>query len=137
MAVILLGGTSAYAVLVPQAEDEEQTFSGTVTGLSAYNQPKLDLKAEEVYSHDIGLGALFTITTRDAEYSNAVFVKGYLGVFMFDIFVNVESDGYISIGCVGKLIQAEEGSEIEIKHTGTSGRYSGTPNYNKGDTDVR
>lgn len=56
---------------------------------------------------------------------------------MFDIFVNIESDGYLSIGCVGKLIVSDTGSQVTLTHTGTSDRYHRTPLYNGGSTDSR
>lgn len=127
---VIVGGSVSWAVFTAPQEDEEISFTGKVTGKSAYNQPKLDLPAQEIFSRDIELGSLFTITTSDATYNDAVFVKGYLGVFMFDIFVNVETDGFASIGCVGKLITADEGSEVTITYSGTSERYSHTPHYN-------
>lgn len=60
-----------------------------------------------------------------------------MGIFMFDIFVNIESDGCISVGCVGKLIKSDVGSKITLTHTGTSDRYQKTPLYNNGSTNQR
>jgi hypothetical protein len=51
-------------------------------------------------------------------------------MLLFGIFVNVEADGLVSIGCVGILINADEGSEVKLVHTGESQRYKNTPDYN-------
>ena len=77
------------------------------------------------------------IDTGDMMFTDAILLINYQGIFMFDIFVNIESDGYISVGCVGKLIQADEGSDITITHTGTSDRYGKVPHYNEGSTNKR
>ena len=138
MVIILFGGSLA-SCFWPSGEQSTEEFSvtGEVTGLSSYNQPKLDVKAEELFDHGAKLGSLFRIQTKDMTFENGILLKNYQGMFMFDIFVNVETDGYISIGCVGKLITAEVGSEVTITHTGTSDRYRLTPNYNEGSTDSR
>ena len=135
MVAVLVCSVAVY--VWPQETTEQYSVTGQVIGLSSYNQPKLDVKAEDMMEHGIVLGALFTIETETATFRDAVLLDNYLGIFMFDIFVNVESDGYISIGCVGKLITAEEGSQIKLTHTGTSERYSKVPFYNKGSTDNR
>lgn len=138
LVVIVFGGSLTYCFWPTQSTQEEEfSVTGVVTGLSAYNQPKLDVKADVLTEHGIALGELFTIETEDAVFENAILLNNYLGIFMFDMFVNIESDGYLSIGCVGKLITADKGSEITITHTGTSSRYHSTPLYNKGSTNNR
>ena len=114
-----------------------ETFTGEVTGLSSYNQPKLDIKIDEIYDRGIGLGAQFTIQTDDMKFEDATLVAGYAGIFMYDIFVNIETDGYISIGCQGELIVLDEGTEVTLTHSGTSERYRNTPLYNNGSTNKR
>lgn len=135
--VVLFGGSLAVCFYPCDEQDETFTVTGEVTGLSSYNQPKLDIKAEELYDNGAFLGSTFTVTTENETYYDAVLLKGYMGMFMFDIFVNVESDGFISIGCVGMLIYADTGSEVTLTHTGESERYASTPLYNGGDTDKR
>ena len=135
--VVLFGGSLAVCFYPCDEQDETFTVTGEVTGLSPYNQPKLDIKAEELYDNGALLGSTFTVTTDNETYHDAVLLKGYMGMFMFDIFVNVESDGFISIGCVGMLIYADTGSEVTLTHTGESERYASTPLYNGGDTDKR
>ena len=131
--IVLFGGSLAVCFYPYEGQEQEEfTVTGEITGLSSYNQPKLDIRADELFSHGIKLGALFFIETEEGTYEDAVLLKGYLGMFMFDIFVNVEADGYISIGCVGMLINADEGSEVTLTHTGTSKRYATTPLYNAG-----
>lgn len=136
--VVILFGAPVLSCFWPQdAPEEELTFTGKVTGLSSYNQPKLDIKADELFDKGIELGAEFRVETQDRTFEDAIFMKGYLGLFMFDIYVNIENDGYVSIGCMGKLITADEGSEITLTKTGTSDRYQKTPQYNKGHTNNR
>ncbi|MBO7409766.1 MAG: tyrosine-protein phosphatase [Candidatus Methanomethylophilaceae archaeon] len=135
--VIVMGGTLSVCFWPSQSEDEPYSVTGTVTGLSSYNQPKLDVKADTLTEQGIGLGALFTVTTENGTYHGAILLKSYLGMFMFDIFVNIEKDEYISIGCVGMLITADVGSEVTLTHTGESERYADTPHYNADSTDNR
>ena len=108
-----------------------------MTGSSSYNQPKLDVRADDIFGHGIALGSLFDIRAGDRVYEDAILLENYLGTFMFDKFVNVESDGYVSIGCVGKLISVPVGSEVILTYSGTSDRYQKTPLYNAGSSDVR
>lgn len=138
MVVVIFGGSLTVCFWPSDSPKEDSfTVTGEVIGLSSYNQPKLDIKAETLYEHGIGPGALFKIETENATFTDAILLKNYLGIFMFDIFVNIESDGYISIGCVGKLINADAGSNITITHTGTSDRYDKVPHYNEGSTNKR
>ncbi len=138
MVIILFGGSLA-SCFWPSGEQDSEEFSvtGEVTGLSSYNQPKLDVKAEELFDNGAKLGSLFRVQTADATFEDGILLENYQGMFMFDIFVNVEADGFISIGCVGKLITAAVGSEITLTHTGTSERYGLTPNYDQGYTNSR
>ncbi len=138
LVIVVIGGALA-ACLWHQPGDGEEGFSvtGTVTGLSPYNQPKLDVRADELFSNGMALGNTFRIETPDRAFDDAILIKNYNGMFMFDFFVNVESDGYVSVGFVGKLIAAEEGSKITLTHTGTSDRYQRTPLYNGGYTNTR
>lgn len=138
MVIVLFGGSLAVSFWGTCYEPEEDfSVTGTVTGLSGYNQPKLDVKADVLFDAGLPLGSEFDIYVNDAVYSDAIFMKGYNGLLMFDIFVNVENDGFISIGCMGKLITADKGTEVTITHTGSSERYDSTPLYNAGYTDVR
>jgi len=138
MVIVIFGGSLAACFWPSDPSDEVGfTVTGEVIGLSSYNQPKLDIKAETLYEHGIEPGAIFKISTEDETFTGAILLINYLGIFMFDKFVNIESDGYISIGCVGKLIEAEEGSDVTITHTGTSHRYGKVPHYNEGSTNVR
>jgi len=137
MVVIIMGGSIALCFSAPQEEEAEFSITGEVIGLSSYNQPKLDVDASEVLSEDVPLGTLFRIETPTETFENAVLIIGYKGMFMFDLFVNVESDGKISVGCVGKLVEAEKGSSITLTKTGVSERYKETPCYNKGQSDSR
>lgn len=137
LVIVLFGGSLASCFWSVDGPDEEFSVTGKVTGLSSYNQPKLDVKADEILDHGIPLGSLFRIQTETDTFDDAILLEKYLGIFMFDIFVNIESDGYISIGCVGKLITAEKGSEITLTHTGMSQKYGNIPHYNAGSTDVR
>ena len=129
-AVLLMSAT----IVVTQNTDDEKKleFTGTVTGLSSYNQPKLDIDSQEVFDAGLKLGATFTIITENHTYHGAILLKDYLGMFMFDKFVNVEKDGTLSIGIIGELISAETGSTVKLINEGTSDRYSKTPQYNKG-----
>jgi len=137
MVLILFGGSLAVCFW-PQNDNEcDYSVTGTVTGLSSYNQPKLDIKAEELFANDIELGDTFTITTPDMEFYDAILLYNYQGMFMFDTFVNVEKDGFVSVGFVGKLITVETGKQITLTHTGSSDRYSKTIEYNKGMTNNR
>ncbi len=138
MVIVIFGG-SLTVCFWPSDTSKEEVFSvtGEVTGLSSYNQPALDIKAETLLEHKITPGALFQIETENETFNDAILLNNYLGIFMFDIFVNIESDGYISIGCVGKLITADVGSSVTITHTGTSHRYSKVPHYNEGSTNNR
>ena len=74
--VIVLGGTFAVCFW-PSPESQEEPFSvtGKVTGLSSYNQPKLDIKAETLAEHDIRLGSLFTVTAQSGTYDDAVLLN--------------------------------------------------------------
>ena len=117
--------------------EERYSVTGAVTGLSSYNQPKLDVRADDIFEHGIALGSLFDIQAGGTVFEDAILLDNYLGTFMFDKFVIVESDGYISIGCVGKLMSVPEGSEVTLTYSGTSERYQKTPLYNAGSTDVR
>jgi len=138
MVIVFFGGSLATCFWdCDYSKEDGFTITGEVIGISSYNQPKLDIKAETLYEHDITPGALFTITTETETFTDAIFLYHYNGIFMFDKFVNVESDGYISIGCVGKLIEADRGSDITITHTGTSDRYGKAPHYNEGSTNKR
>jgi len=137
MVAVLFGGSLASCFWPSDTTEEEFSVTGEVIGISSYNQPKLDLKSDVLSEHSIPLGSLFTIQTEDSEFENAVLLNAYLGFFMFDIYVNIESDGYLSIGCVGKLITAEQGSKVTLTYTGTSDRFSKTPKYNSGYTDNR
>jgi hypothetical protein len=137
LVVVLLGGSLVSCFWSEDTPEEEFSVTGKVTGLSSYNQPKLDVKADEITDRGIPLGSLFKIETEKQTFENAVLLDKYLGIFMFDIFVNIESDGYLSIGCVGKLISADVDSEITLTHTGMSQRYGKTPHYNAGSTDNR
>ena len=137
MVLVLFGGSLAVCFWPHDDKEDDFTVTGTVTGLSSYNQPKLDIKADVLYSEGIVYGDLFTIKTPERSFEDAVFVTGYLGIFLFDTFVNVESDGYISVGFFGCLIVAEEGTQITLTHTGDSDRYPLTPLYNAGYTDNR
>ena len=135
--LILFGGSLAVCFWPQDEEESDFTVTGTVIGISSYNQPKLDVKADVLFDEGLGYGDLFTIETPERSFENAILVTGYQGIFMFDTFVNVESDGYISVGFFGKLIVAEEGAEITLMHTGTSERYQNTPLYNGGYTNNR
>ena len=137
MVIVIFGGSLAVCFWPSGDKDEGFTVSGEVTGLSSYNQPKLDIQADEIFSQGAELGSLFTVQTETQTFEGAIMLGNYLGLFMFDIFVNVESDGYISIGCVGKLIVAEQGSQVTLTYTGTSDRYAKTPCYNGGSTNNR
>jgi len=121
----------AFTFIVYQPSEEELVFTGEVTGLSSYNQPKLDLEAKELFDAGLHLGSTFTVITETETFECAILLKSYLGIFMFDIFVNIETDGTVSIGCVGKLIDAEKGSTIKLVYTGVSERYMNTPLYNE------
>ena len=139
LVLIIFGGSLTVCVWPQSNEEKECDFSvtGTVTGLSSYNQPKLDVRADVLFDEGLRYGDLFTIKTPERSFENALLVTGYQGIFMFDSFVNVEADGFISVGFFGKLIVADVGAEITITHTGTSDRYSRTPLYNGGYTDNR
>jgi len=130
IAAIFLSTAYTYVVFQPPAE-EDLVFSGEVTGLSSYNQPKLDLEAKEIFDAGLSLGSTFTVITETEVFESAILLKSYLGMFMFDIFVNVEKDGTVSIGCVGKLISAEVGSTVQLVYSGVSERYMSTPLYNE------
>jgi hypothetical protein len=135
--IVLFGGSLASCFWPSGNQDEEYTVTGTVTGLSSYNQPMLDIRADDLFAHGMELGSTFTIETEERTYQDAILLTGYLGMFMFDMFVNVESNGYISIGCIGKLVTADEGSKVTLTHTGTSERYLSTPLYNGDYTNSR
>ncbi len=136
--VVVLMGASLGTCFWPSDDSEEGfSVSGSVIGLSSYNQPKTDMVAEDLFDHGAELGATFTITTEGGVYHDAILFEEYQGIFMYDIFVNIETDGYVSIGCVGELITADEGSEITLTYTGTSERYQKETQYTKGYTDVR
>ncbi len=130
IAVVAVVLSMAYTWVVYPSEEDSIEFTGEVIGLSSYNQPKLDLSAQEIFDSGLNLGAEFTIITETDTYTGAIMLKSYLGILMFDIFVNVEDDGLVSVGCVGMLISAEEGSQIKLVHTGESQRYKNTPDYN-------
>ena len=104
-----------------------EEFTGEVTGISSYNRPKLDLKMEEMADRGIRPGAMFDIEADGVTYEDAILFDNYQEIFMFDIYVNIESDGYVSIGCMGKLIVLEVGTEVKLTHSGNSYRYSKTP----------
>jgi len=137
--VVIVFGGSLTVCFWPQDGKQQEEFSitGTVTGISSYNQPKLDIKAQQLFDNGMELGDTFTITTSDAVYEDAILIERYQGMFMFDYFVNVETDGYISVGFFGKLITADKGSEITLTHSGSSDRYNITPLYNAGYTNSR
>jgi len=130
IAVVAVVLSMAYTWVVYPSEEDSIEFTGEVIGLSSYNQPKLDLSAQEIFDSGLNLGAEFTIITETDTYTGAIMLKSYLGILMFDIFVNVEDDGLVSVGCIGMLIKAEEGSQIKLVHTGESQRYKNTPDYN-------
>ncbi|MBO5547856.1 MAG: tyrosine-protein phosphatase [Candidatus Methanomethylophilaceae archaeon] len=137
MMIVLILGSSLVTCFPPVSNEPSFSVTGEVVGLSSYNQPKLDIKAEQILDEGIELGSLFRIETETATYEDAVLVESYLGVFMFDKFVNIESDGTISIGCVGKLIVEENGSQVTITKTGESATYRYTPLYNASQSDSR
>ena len=137
MVVVIFGGSLAVCFWDSGERPEEFSVTGTVTGISSYNQPKLDVKADVLFDAGLPLGSEFDICVGDTLYTDAIFMEDYLGLFMFDIYVNVESDGYVSIGCMGKLITADTGTEVTLTHTGTSDRYNSTPLYNGGSVDDR
>lgn len=130
--VVIILSSSAIVCTYNAENDKPAEFIGTVIGLSSYNQPKLDLESKDVFDAGLNLGSTFTIITDDHTYHHAILLKDYLGMFMFDVFVNVEKDGKISIGIFGELIFAENGSTVKLVHEGTSDRYSKTPKYNSG-----
>ena len=130
IAVVAVVLSMAYTWVVYPSEEDSLEFTGEVIGLSSYNQPKLDLSAQEIFDSGLKLGSEFTIITVNDTYTGAIMLESYLGILMFDIFVNVEDDGLVSIGCVGMLINADEGSEVKLVHTGESQRYKNTPDYN-------
>ena len=130
IAVVAVVLSMAYTWVVYPSEEDSLEFTGEVIGLSSYNQPKLDLSAQEIFDSGLKFGSEFTIITVNDTYTGAIMLESYLGILMFDIFVNVEDDGLVSIGCVGMLINADEGSEVKLVHTGESQRYKNTPDYN-------
>jgi hypothetical protein len=134
---VVFGSVFVACFYPSDSPEEEYSVTGVVTGSSSYNQPKLDVRADDIFGHGIALGSLFDIHAGDRVYEDAILLENYLGTFMFDKFVNVESDGYVSIGCVGKLISVPVGSEVTLTYSGTSERYQKTPMYNAGSTDVR
>ena len=130
VAAVFLSMAFTFVVYQPSKEDD-LVFTGEVTGLSSYNQPKIDLEAQELFDAGLSLGSTFTIITETQVFECAILLKSYLGIFMFDIFVNVETDGTVSIGCVGKLVTADVGSTVKLVYTGVSERYMHTPLYNE------
>lgn len=54
--VIVLSSSAAACFWAQNASEDEFSVTGTVTGLSSYNQPKLDIKSEEILDRGIGLG---------------------------------------------------------------------------------
>ena len=137
LVIAVFGSVFASCFWHSDSPEEDYSVTGTVTGLSSYNQPKLDIRADDIFEQGMALGSLFDIKAGDRIFEDAILLNNYLGTFMFDKFVNVESDGYISIGCVGKLISVPEGSAVTLTYSGTSDRYQKTPLYNSGSTDVR
>ena len=135
--IIAVGGSVAYCNWPSDSSEGQFSVTGQVTGLSSYNQPMLDVEADVLLDAGLTFGSLFTIEVDDMVFRDAVLLDNYLGVVMFGFFVNVETNGFISVGCVGKLITAENGTEITLTHTGTSEAYKTTPNYNRGSTDNR
>ena len=135
--IIAVGGSVAYCNWPSDSSEEQFSVTGQVTGLSSYNQPMLDVEANVLLDAGLTFGSLFTIEVDDMVFRDAALLDNYLGVVMFGFFVNVETNGFISVGCVGKLITAENGTEITLTHTGTSEAYKTTPNYNRGPTDNR
>lgn len=137
LVIAIFGSMIASCFWHSDSPEEEYSVTGMVTGLSSYSQPKLDVRADDIFEQGIALGSLFDIQAGDRVFEDAILLDNYLGTFMFDKFVNVESDGYLSIGCVGKLISVPEGSEVTLIYSGVSERYQKTPLYNAGSTDVR
>ena len=118
LVIAVFGSIFASCFWPSDSPEEEYSVTGVVTGLSPYNQPKLDVRADDIFEQGITLGALFDIQAGDRVFEDAILLGNYLGMFMFDKFVNVESDGYLSIGCVGKLISVPEGSEVTLTYSG-------------------
>ena len=137
LVIAVFGSMFASCFWHSDSPKEEYSITGVVTGLSSYSQPKLDVRADDVFEQGIALGSLFDIQAGDRVFEDAILLDNYLGTFMFDKFVNVGSDGYLSIGCVGKLISVPEGSKVTLTYSGVSERYQKTPLYNAGSTDVR
>ena len=137
LVIAVFGSMFASCFWHSDSPEEEYSVTGVVTGLSSYSQPKLDVRADDIFEQGIALGSLFDIQAGDRVFEDAILLDNYLGTFMFDKYVNVESDGYLSIGCVGKLISVPEGSEVTLTYSGVSERYQKTLLYNAGSTDVR
>ena len=135
LAAIVIVVPVSFCVWPSDVGSEE--LNGEVTGISSYNQPKLDLKMEEMADRGIRPGAMFDIEADGVTYEDAILFDNYQGIFMFEIYVNIESDGYVSIGCMGKLIILEVGTEVKLTHSGNFYRYSRTPCYNYGSINDR
>ena len=137
MIVLLLGSSAATCFWPSESQEIEFTLTGEVTGISSWNQPLTDIKVDEVYEYGVGLGSTFTVDIGDLTLTDAILMTNYLGAFVFDMMVNIESDGYLSIVCMGQRLNIDAGEDVTLTYTGPSERYEKTPHYNVNYTSKR
>ncbi len=72
LVIVVFGSIFASCFWHSDSPEEGYSVTGVVTGLSSYNQPKLDVRADDVFEQGIALGSLF-----DIQAGGSVFEEGY------------------------------------------------------------
>ena len=124
IAVLVLASTAAGAVVLIDQDSKQEVFTGVTIGKNSYANPVFDITLDNLIDAGYSEGDTFDIEVSGVTVHGATLTHGFLGVFMFDTYLNTEKSGNLAAGSYwDNILPNDTGNKVTIKHVGTNKDY--------------
>ncbi|MCQ2071071.1 MAG: tyrosine-protein phosphatase [archaeon] len=124
IAVIVLASAVAGAIVLTDSDSKQGVFTGETIGKNSFANPIFDLTLEDLKNAGYAEGDTFDIEIKGTIVHDATLTHGFLGLFMFDTYLNTEKDGHLAAGTYwDNLLPNDIGNTVTITHVGHNNDY--------------
>ncbi|MCQ2071280.1 MAG: tyrosine-protein phosphatase [archaeon] len=125
IALVVLANVVAGTAVFLDQDQEQKVFVCETIGQNSYTNPVFDLTLEDLLKAGYSEGDTFDVEIEGTVVRSATLTHGFLGVFMFDTYLNTEKDGHLAAGVFwDNVLPNDLGNTVTVTHVGHNDNYS-------------